>query len=296
MKKLIITGAAGFIGYHCLEILKNKNYEVFAISRRERISSGNIKWIKANLFNFEETKSLIKEINADLILHLSWITTPGIFYESEENHMWVNSSLNLLKAFLENGGKRVVVAGSCAEYDWNKKEMLEDVGSNPSSLYGNSKLLLYNEVKNLSLNNQANLAWGRIFNVFGPKEPSEKLVSFLIRAALLKNKIQCIAKDDIRDFIYVKEVANIFIFLLENTFDGIINIATGTGLSVNQIVKLIEKKLNVSNICDFKQNVSKFPYVVGNTKNLQTLNYRYLFDLEQSIEETIKWWRDEINC
>ena len=193
------------------------------------------------------------------------------------------------------GGGKIVVAGSSAEYDWNKKEMIEEEDSIPVSLYGTSKLALYNEVKKLCGRKKADLAWGRIFNVFGPKEHPDKIIPRIVRAALSNKKIQCLAKNDIRDFIYVKEVANIFLMLLESDFNGIINIATGKGHSIKEIADLIEQKLNVLSVCDFKQNVSRFPMVAGNTKKLDRLHYRFIYDLDQSIEETIRWWRDEVN-
>jgi nucleoside-diphosphate-sugar epimerase len=293
MKKIIVTGATGFVGSHCLDLLKNKNYQVFAISKSKRQDLDNIKWIEADLFNFLEIDSVMKKTQGDTLLHLAWITTPGVFYESLENNLWVESSLNLIEAFLAQGGKKIVIAGSCAEYDWNKKEMMEDEEVSPSSLYGKSKLLLYKEVKKRCQRTNADLAWGRIFNVFGPKEHPAKIIPLIIRAALSNKKIQCLAKDDIRDFIYVKEVANIFLTLMESDFNGIINIATGKGSSIKDLASLIEQRLSVSNICDFKQNFSVFPEVVGNTKNLEKLNYRFKFNLDYSIDETIRWWRDE---
>lgn len=294
MKKVIVTGAAGFVGSYCVEILKDKNYQVFALSRASREEDrDNIKWITADLFNFQELNSIIEEIKGDLLLHLAWITTPGVFYESEENHIWVKSSLNLIENFLLNGGKRVVVAGSCAEYDWNKKKFLEEDSCYPASLYGRSKLHLFNQLRDICAKYNASFAWGRIFNVFGPKEPPEKIISLIVKAAIEKRKIQCLAKDDVRDFIYIKDVANIFVKLLEESFDGIINIATGKGHSIDDIAKMVGQKLNISNFCDFKQKNSKFPEVVGDIKNLHKLKYRFLFDINKGLDETIRWWLDE---
>lgn len=297
MQRLIITGASGFIGHHCLDLLcQNNEYEVFAISRSKEKDSGNVKWINADLFNHDEINYIMKDIKGDKLLHLAWITTPGVFYEAEENSAWVESSLNLTQAFLVNGGKKVVVAGSCAEYDWNTNKLLqEEENSRPTSFYGRSKGLLYSEMQKLCHQTNTDLSWGRVFNVFGPKEHPDKIIPLIIRAALNNRKIQCLAKDDIRDFIYVKDVANILVTFLEKNITGIVNIATGIGTSISEIAKLIELKLSVSNICDFKQNVSKFPTVVGSTIKLKDLKYKFLFDLDRSIEETIKWWQDKNN-
>jgi UDP-glucuronate decarboxylase len=294
MKKIVVTGCTGFIGSYCLDLLKKKNYDIYAITIEKRAREDKVHWIELDLFNFPEVKNFLNSVQADLLLHLAWITTPGIFYESPLNENWYEASRYLVDSFLTSGGQKVAIAGSCAEYDWNTKTLDEESIPLPQSLYGKTKVKLYSEVKKLSFKKNSQLIWGRIFNVYGPGEPQQKIIPLLINAALANKKIDCETKKDVRDFIYVKDVANIFVHLLERDFNGIINVSTGKGTSIEEIAKIIEQKLTVSSICNFKKDNSKYPQVIGFSEKLKNLKYNFLYDLPQGLEETIRWWRGKI--
>ena len=293
MRKIVVTGGSGFIGKHSLDVLKQKDFDIYAISRTSIINDDRIKWITLDLFNKSEVDSFFKEIRPDILLHLAWITTPGEFYDSEVNNQWLEASTELIDSFIKFGGKKILAAGSSAEYNWKKNNFSEDSILDPISLYGKTKLQLYKDIKKRSETKDIDFIWGRIFNVFGTGENKKKIIPLLINAALKKNQISCLSKHDLRDFIHVKDVANLFVFLLENNFNGSINLATGKGTSILEIVKLIEKKLMISNSCTFKQNYSKYPFVVGDNSKLKKMGYNFLFDLEKGLEEAIKWWKSE---
>lgn len=296
MKKIVVTGAAGFIGSYCLDILKKKGYMIYAFSRKKRKSTDNLFWIELDLFHLLEVRKALEEIQATWLLHLAWETTPTVFYESDLNNQWYDSSVNLVDSFLANGGKKVVVAGSCAEYDWDCKQLNESSALLPQSLYGKCKVKLCNTLEELCLRARADLAWGRVFNVYGPGEPPEKIISFIIRAVLSNNKVECLAKDDIRDFIFVQDVANIFVFLLEEQCRGIFNVSTGKGTAIGTVAQCIQEKLNVSDICSFKQCRSLYPCVIGDNRKLRGLNYgRDMVELESGLNESIKCLLRQIN-
>ncbi len=59
-----------------------------------------------------------REVQPTHLLHFAWIATPGVYWDSAENFRWVSAGERLLRSFRAHGGRRVVMAGSCAEYDW----------------------------------------------------------------------------------------------------------------------------------------------------------------------------------
>ena len=92
MKRILITGASGFIGCHCIEPLKAQGYEVHAVSSREIVPSDDgVTWHQANLLDREQISPLLERIEPSHLLHLAWIVTPGESYASMLNFQWVQT-------------------------------------------------------------------------------------------------------------------------------------------------------------------------------------------------------------
>ena len=165
MKSVLVTGANGFIGRHCLPLLLSNGYEVHAISRKKSLEKQhNLNWVQADLLDPKQISILINQINPSHLLHLAWCTKPGEYWTSLENLNWVLSSMQLLQEFIDNGGNRVVMAGTCAEYDWTDGHCKEDVTPlRPKTLYGISKHALGNILSNLTKKANVSSAWGRVF-------------------------------------------------------------------------------------------------------------------------------------
>ena len=119
--KVLVTGASGFIGRQCCLQLDSLGYEVHAVSSNSH-PKGTIKWHRADLLDTQQISDLMDHIKPTHLLHLAWYVEPGKYWNSIKNYHWVRASLNIIEKFSELGGERVVVAGTCAEYEWEYKK------------------------------------------------------------------------------------------------------------------------------------------------------------------------------
>jgi nucleoside-diphosphate-sugar epimerase len=241
MKRVLLTGATGFIGRYCLPSLLASGYEVHAVSSRvQQAPQSETHWHQADLLNSEQVLGLMVRVQPTHLLHFAWSVVPGKFYTSLENYRWVQASLNLLQAFGLQRGRRVVMVGTCAEYDWKYGYLSEQITPlSPATLYGACKHAL--QVMFDAFTRQTGLsgAWGRIFFLYGPYEHPARLVSSVIRSILQGEPARCSHGNQIRDYLYVQDVADAFVALLESDIMGPVNVASGCPVALKDIIHKI---------------------------------------------------------
>src|SRR5262245_41292478 len=116
-KRILLTGASGFVGSHCLEALQAADYEVHAVySRHEPPRIANVVVHSVDLTGQGEVTSLLNMVQPSHLLHFAWYAVPGRYSSSLENVNWCRVTLEMVQRFAEVGGKRAVLAGSCFEY------------------------------------------------------------------------------------------------------------------------------------------------------------------------------------
>ena len=305
MKKVLITGASGFIGRFAIDSLLNKGYEVFAVYTNKidhSIFPSKVNWLNCDLLNSYKTAELLSLVKPTHLLHLAWYTAHGKFWNAQENLDWVSASINLIKNFASNGGHRIVISGSCAEYDWDRQ--VENYSENEktvnySSLYGACKSSLNSVLKAFSKSVGISSAWGRIFYLLGPYENPNRLVPSVICSLLRNQKVKCSHGNQIRDFLYVQDVAEAFVSLLDSSVEGSVNIASGEGIKIKDIIMNIAKKLSreelvlMGSLPAAKNEPLK---LVADVNRLsKELNWLPKSNLDDSICKTIDWWKQELS-
>src|SRR5205814_8609289 len=188
MKKVLVTGATGFIGRQSLSPLLARGYEVHAVtSRREPAGeSPQVIWHSADLLDRRKVNTLLAKVATTHLLHFARYAAPGKYWTSPENLNWVQASLDLIRAFKKNGGSRLVAAGTCAEYQWGGFEPLSEFGTlaKPATLYGVCKHALQLMLAAYGAQEMLSVAWGRIFFLYGPHEHKSRLVASAIGSLL----------------------------------------------------------------------------------------------------------------
>lgn len=296
MRKILVTGASGFIGRHCLPFLIEKDYEVHALSLEPlQDFKKDIIWHNQNLLDNEKTQHLVESIQPSHCLHLAWYTEPGKYWASPENLRWAASSISLLYSFHQNGGERFVGAGTCAEYDWRYGHCSEmTTPLEPATLYGTCKNAVQRTLASFSENASLSSAWGRIFFLYGPHEHPARLVPAVVNSLLRNEPALCSHGNQVRDYMHVSDAANAFVSLLDSNIKGSVNIASGTPVLIKDIIDAIAKQL--SGFCKLRLGAlppkNEPALLTADVSRLRNeVGYVPEFDLKSGLEQTIDWWK-----
>jgi nucleoside-diphosphate-sugar epimerase len=237
MKRVLVTGAGGFIGEETLPLLLEAGFEVHALSRDPRAPGlPGVAWHRCDVLD-DDVEPLLRDVAATHLLHLAWYAKPGLFWTAPENLDWVAASLRLARGFARSGGRRLVGAGSCAEYDWSVPHLDErETPLRPSTLYGEAKASTFRLLEAAAPVLGLSFAWGRVFFPFGPREKPDRLLSSLFDGIASDEPIEFSAGTQQRDFMHVEDVAAAFVRLLASEAAGPVNIARGETLAVREIV------------------------------------------------------------
>jgi nucleoside-diphosphate-sugar epimerase len=299
MKQVLLTGASGFIGRHAILPLVKRGFDVHCVYHTSKPATSpdekHVTWYRADLLNTNDIKNLFDSISPVFLLHFAWDVTPGTYLESIKNYDWLVSSLHLLHEFAGSGGTRAVYAGTCFEYDLASGYCTEySTPTVPSTYYGSCKHHLQSIGEKYADKKGFDFAWGRIFYPYGPYESPTRLVPSVIQSLLGGKPAQCTHGNQIRDFLYVADIADAFVAILDSEVNGIINIGSGKPVSIKQLVMQIAQFLGKEDdiqLGALPARENEPPLIVADTGRLQKeVRWRQNFSLEEGIKDTISWW------
>jgi nucleoside-diphosphate-sugar epimerase len=299
MKRVLLTGASGFVGRHCLPALLGQGYQVHAVASPAHAPPAGppgVRWHRADLLDRVETSALVAEVRPMHLLHCAWYAVPGKYWTAPENFRWVEAGMHLLEAFAGHGGQRVVGVGSCAEYDWRDGHCSElATPLNPATTYGVCKHAFQLLLTAFSKQAKLSAAWGRLFFLYGPHEPRERLVASAIQSILLEESARCSHGQQIRDFLYVQDAADALVALLESDVLGAVNIASGAPVAVHEVVQEIADQLDRPDLVRLgalPASENEPPLLLADVTRLHNeVGWSPRYDLASGLAETIKWWK-----
>jgi nucleoside-diphosphate-sugar epimerase len=299
VSRVLVTGASGFIGHYAVDALIDQGHEVHAVARYAGQEREGVSWHEVDLLEPGAPVALARLVRADQLMHLAWYAVPGSFWNAPQNERWIDASLRLLRAFGEAGGRRAVMAGSCAEYAWGE-ELLREQGSplQPATLYGACKHATHVAATGLARQLEVSLAWGRIFFIYGPGEDATRLVSSVARGLLAGKSVPTTDGFQRRDFMYVRDVARALGALLASDVTGAVNVASGRAVPVRELVTLIGQKtggLEHVRFGELPRRPGEPPVIAADTARLtEEVGFRPALTLEKGISETVAWWRAQL--
>jgi nucleoside-diphosphate-sugar epimerase len=301
MNHILITGATGFLGSQAIASALSAGFRVTAVARsRELEPLPGVEYRQLDLFDAEKVSKLVSSIRPTHLLHTSWVVTPSECWHSLDNHLWVEASQVLLREFAEAGGQRVVVTGSCAEYDWNAAQPCHEVTTPtcPHTLYGRCKNELREWATEFGRKKGIGVAWGRLFFLHGPREHPVRLVPSVIRALIENKPVACTAGTQQRDFLCVSDAADALISLLNSDLTGPVNVASGRAISVRELVEYVANSFGRLDLVQFGARptpLSEPPVLVANIDRLtDELRWHPRFSLTSGLDATMRWWQNHL--
>lgn len=296
MKRVLLTGAQGFIGRHCIRLLQERDYEVHAVSRTARTGDRlGATWYEVELLEPGAAGALIDKVQPTHLLHLAWFVVPNQLITAPENFDWVRASFELIRRFAEAGGRRLAVCGSAYEYDWSYGYCTEDLTPTvPATVYGACKHALHEMLRAYASIRHLSAVWPRAFFLYGPNEHPERLVSSVILSLLRGEPARCSHGRQIRDYLHVEDVADGLVTVLDSDTQGPVNVSSGQPAALRDIVltigRLIERP-ELIQLGALPARPNEAPLIVGANDRLCALGWQQRFDLEAGLTQTIQWWK-----
>jgi nucleoside-diphosphate-sugar epimerase len=300
VSRVLVTGASGLIGSRALHPLRERGFDVHAVARRPAAGApGGVTWHAADLLDAAQRRALVAETRASHLLHLAWYAEPGAFWTAPENAAWTSATIALAEEFAAAGGRRAVIAGTCAEYDWTAAQPLrEDAPTAPGTLYGVCKDATHRVVAALAEPLGLAVAWGRVFFLYGPGEDERRLVAGVARGLAAGERVPTSAGAQVRDFLHVGDVAAAFAAIVASDVTGPVNVASGEGVAVRDVVELIARHSGRTDLLDvgaLPMRPGDPPALVADVTRLrEEVGFVPRVALEDGLRETVAWWRERL--
>ena len=317
-KRILVTGGAGYIGSQVCKALFKAGFVPITYDNLSRGNKWAVKWgplIKGDLLNLEHITWVLEEYKPSAVLHFAAFAYVGESVENPQLYFKNNvmGTLNLLESMLKNSINIFVFSSSCAIYgDPVQIPIDENHPKNPVNPYGLSKLMVENILQSYDRAFSLRSFSLRYFNAAGADkekeigewhDPETHLIPNVLSTAMGKRDKVDIFGDDydtkdgtcIRDYIHVTDLANAHILALEILLKGhktdFVNLGTGCGYSVKQVVDICEKvsnkKINV-NIIDRREG-DPAVLVASHKKASEVLAWQPVRDLETQVRDAWNW-------
>jgi len=246
---VLVTGASGFLGSHCLRRLLDERCEIHAVSRggADHAEDARVHWHAVDLHDAAAASALVARVKPSHLLHGAWVATPGFYARSPENLAWLDAGVALLRAFGEHGGARFVGIGSSAEYARTQTPAKEDdTLIRPDSIYGACKAALWLAAGAAAQHYGFSAAWGRVFLLYGPGDAPERLIPSMLSTLGRHQVMRTTDGRQVRDFIYAADAADGLVRLLTSRVSGAVNIGTGRATPVRSVIDYIADRLKAA--------------------------------------------------
>ena len=297
--RVLITGGAGFIGSHLVRRALQDGAEVSLLLRpgsdRRRLADvlPAARVIEGAVEDGASLEAALRETRPEICLHLAWRMDGS---ESSRHFESLRASLELVSALSRAGCRRILCAGTCAEYDGGPSALAENASVEPRTSYAVCKHALFVAGSALARAQGVSFVSARIFYVYGPAEDPRRLVPEVIRHLLAGTPVDLTSGEQVRDYLHVEDVAD-GLWRAATAFDleGAVNVASSIPVSVAEIARTLADLLHRPELLRLgarPQRSEEAPVLYGDATRLRTrTGWAPKYALADGLRQTIAWWR-----
>ena len=245
---ILVTGINGYLGKNFLKYTKLDNNNYYGLIRNKEQKktlkkiNKNFFFITGNLDNYKSIEEIINKKKISVIIHLAWSGATNKHKNHTKQNRNILQILNLISVSNKYNIKKIIAIGSQAEYGIKNKKITERMICNPITLYGKTKLLCFNLLRQKL--KKTNLVWFRLFSSFGPYDFDGWFLNYVIKSFKQNKTLKLSNCKQKWDFIDSKSVISAIHLAIKNNFNGLYNIGSGQTLVLSKIVHELKKHLS----------------------------------------------------
>ncbi len=304
MKRVIVTGATGFVGANLARRLLQDGHEVHLLVRQGynswRIAAiqNEVKLHQVDLTDEATLGQLISQIRPDWIFHLA---TYGAYSSQNDAHKAVQTNIvattNLVEACLNTGFEAFVNTGSSSEYGFKDHSPSEEEWLEPNSYYAVTKASATLYCRYTAQNRGVLLPTLRLYSVYGPYEEPTRLLPTLVTRGLQGELPPLVNPNIARDYVYVEDVITAYLLAAtqpEQEPGAVYNVGTGHQTSLREVVEVAREVLNILAEPQWgsmpNRQWDSEVWVSNNHKIQQVLGWQPRYNFAQGFRQMVGWF------
>jgi dTDP-6-deoxy-L-talose 4-dehydrogenase (NAD+) len=271
-KRILLTGATGFVGRQVLKWLLVQDVRIRCIVRKGKESELPVSeklespLVTKDLFEESEEwwRSALEGIHT--IIHAAWYAEPGKYQLSPKNLDCLLGALVMAKAAIACGAKRFVGIGTCFEYEQSSQKLSTDTPLGPTSPYAAAKAAAYLALSQILPSQGVEFAWCRLFYLYGEGEDSRRLAQSIRLSLSEGREVALTSGNQVRDFLDVAEAGQRIAKVAISNMAGPINICSGMPVTVRELAESVADEYGRRDLLKFgarPENPVDPAFVVG---------------------------------
>ena len=262
--KILVVGGGGFLGNQIVNAIKNGGNLVASAGRRVPDTCADLN-LSFDLGIPRTYSDFLARWKPDAVIQCAWPTEQVSYRETHDNRKYLEDTLTFARDCFNNGVKNFIGLGSCAEYGVVTSPCNANrTPVNPIDLYGQSKLNAYLGLEALATEFEAKLVWARIFQPYGLRQDSLRLIPNAYKKLISGETITLEKPNTKLDWVSSRDVGNALKYILDKNITGVVDVGTGTGTSVEDLLLRIAYSISVDPKLVTRSEESKLPIVSNN--------------------------------